>query len=163
KEISDNVYFKNVNNNAGVFDAIIGAAEEQECKEAFLAYYFLATTTEPLTQSALDEHIERWLQDTFGVDVDFEVDDALAKLERLHVVGRQAHLAQRLDLAHWEVRIVRAEGDLRGRHEFHQCRHRGRAGGVRGVVVQPAEFGRDALLGESALVAARAPPVEGLD
>ena len=88
KEISDNVYFRNVNNNAGVFDAIIGAAEEQECKEAFLAYYFLATAGEPLAQGALDAHIERWLQDTFRVDVDFEVDDALAKLERLTLLRR---------------------------------------------------------------------------
>ena len=41
KILSDNVYYRNVNNNAGIFDYIIGEAEEQECKEAFLAYYFL--------------------------------------------------------------------------------------------------------------------------
>ena len=41
KTLSDNIYYRNVNNNAGIFDYIIGAAEEQECKEAFLAYYFL--------------------------------------------------------------------------------------------------------------------------
>ena len=41
KILSENVYFRNVNNNAGIFDTIIGEAEEQECKEAFLAYYFL--------------------------------------------------------------------------------------------------------------------------
>ena len=41
KILSENVYFRNVNNNAGIFDAIVGEAEEQECKEAFLAYYFL--------------------------------------------------------------------------------------------------------------------------
>ena len=43
KELTDNIYFRNVNNNAGIFDYIIGAAEDQECKEAFLAYYFLRT------------------------------------------------------------------------------------------------------------------------
>ncbi len=42
KELTDNIYFRNVNNNAGIFDYIIGAAEEQECKEAFLAYYLPA-------------------------------------------------------------------------------------------------------------------------
>ena len=41
QELTDNIYFRNLNNNAGMFDYIIGAAEEQECKEAFLAYYFL--------------------------------------------------------------------------------------------------------------------------
>src|SRR5947207_12190789 len=45
KELSENVYFRNINNNAGMFDYIIGAAEEQECKEAFLAYYFLRAAT----------------------------------------------------------------------------------------------------------------------
>jgi predicted transcriptional regulator YdeE len=40
-ELTDNIYYRNVNNNAGVFDYLIGAAEEQECKEAFLAYHFL--------------------------------------------------------------------------------------------------------------------------
>jgi hypothetical protein len=40
------------------------------------------------TQAQLDEHIETWLRDTFAVDVDFEVDDALAKLDRLKLLRR---------------------------------------------------------------------------
>jgi hypothetical protein len=88
KELTDNVYFRNLNNNSGIFDAIIGAAEDQECKEAFLAYYFLHTAKERPTQDELDGRIEQWLKDAFGVDVDFEVDDALAKLERLGVLIR---------------------------------------------------------------------------
>jgi hypothetical protein len=88
KQISDHCYFRNVSNNAGIFDYIVGAAEEQECKEAFLAYYFLLTTSDPLDQSALDARIEEWLKQTFGVDIDFEVDDALAKLERLGLLKR---------------------------------------------------------------------------
>ena len=58
KELTDNIYFRNVNNNAGIFDYIIGAAEEQECKEAFLAYYFLRTAATPPTQDELDARIE---------------------------------------------------------------------------------------------------------
>jgi hypothetical protein len=88
KELADNIYFRNMNNNAGIFDYIIGAAEEQECKEAFLAYYFLRTMPSAPTQTELDEHIERWLLATFKVDIDFEVDDALAKLERLELLRR---------------------------------------------------------------------------
>jgi hypothetical protein len=86
--ISDTVYFRNVNNNAGIFDYIIGAAEEQECKEAFLAYYFLCTAPTPSTQAELDARIEAWLKETFSVEVDFEVDDALAKLDRLGLLRR---------------------------------------------------------------------------
>jgi hypothetical protein len=86
KQLTDNIYFRNVNNNAGIFDYIIGAAEEQECKEAFLAYYFLQQG--PLTQYDLDRRIEAWLKDAFGLAVDFEVDDALAKLDRLGLLRR---------------------------------------------------------------------------
>jgi len=88
KALADNVYYRNINNNAGIFDYIIGAAEEQECKEAFLAYYFLSTAASPPTETELDQRIEKWLQDTFSVDIDFEVDDALAKLERLELLRR---------------------------------------------------------------------------
>jgi hypothetical protein len=88
KELTDNIYFRNVNNNAGIFDYIIGAAEEQECKEAFLAYHFLHVASSPLMQDELDGRIEQWLLKSFGVDLDFEVDDALAKLERLGLLQR---------------------------------------------------------------------------
>jgi hypothetical protein len=89
KQITDNVYFNNINNNSGIFDYIIGAAEEQECKEAFLAYYFLLTAKEPLDQEQLDARVEDWLKRNFGMDIDFEVDDAVAKLERLEVLRRE--------------------------------------------------------------------------
>lgn len=87
KILSDNVYYRNVNNNAGIFDYIIGEAEEQECKEAFLAYYFLLAQGAP-TEDALDRRVEEWLKKTFGTDIDFECDDALAKLDRLALLRR---------------------------------------------------------------------------
>ena len=43
---------------------------------------------EPLTQPDLDRRIEAWLKERFDLDVDFEVDDALAKLERLGLLKR---------------------------------------------------------------------------
>ena len=88
KLLSDNVYFRNVNNNAGIFDYLIGMAEEQECKEAFLAYHFLHAAGRPLAQRDIDARIESWLHGTFGIKVDFEVGDALQKLERLGLLRR---------------------------------------------------------------------------
>ena len=88
KEVSDNVYFRNINNNAGALDYLVGSAEEQECKEAFLAYYFLATAQAPLTQDALEGQVEDWLKSRFGVEAEFEVTEALAKLERLALLRR---------------------------------------------------------------------------
>jgi hypothetical protein len=88
-ELSDNVYFRNTNNNSGIFDYLIGAVEDQECKEAFLAYHFLHTAPQPSTADELDGRIEHWLQKSFGVDIDFEVNDTLGKLERLGLLRRQ--------------------------------------------------------------------------
>lgn len=42
KALTENLYFKNLDNNAGVFHHLIDAAEEEEFKEAALAYFFLA-------------------------------------------------------------------------------------------------------------------------
>jgi Protein of unknown function (DUF3754) len=91
-ELTDNIYYRNINNNAGIFDYLIGAAEEQECKEAFLAYYFLHTAASPLASHDLDARIEDWLKSTFGVDLDFEVVDAVTKLEHLGLLKRQGEL-----------------------------------------------------------------------
>jgi hypothetical protein len=98
KEISDNVYFRNINNNAGALDYIVGSAEEQECKEAFLAYYFLATAGAPMTQSVLEQQVEAWLKDALRADVDFEVTEALAKLECLALLRRDGEMLAVLPL-----------------------------------------------------------------
>jgi hypothetical protein len=88
KELSDNIYFRNVNNNAGIFDYMIGAAEDQECKEAFLAFYFLCTATSAPNAGELEATIERWLAQAFGLDLGFKVGDALARLDRLGLLKR---------------------------------------------------------------------------
>jgi hypothetical protein len=88
KEVTDNVYFHNINNNAGIFDYLIGEAEEQECKEAFLAYYFLRTAKTPPTQIELERRIEAWLKETFDLTIQFKISDALARLDRLGLFRR---------------------------------------------------------------------------
>jgi len=87
-ELTDNIYYRNINNNAGIFDYVIGAAEEQQCKEAFLAYHFLHEAASPPVAAELDRSIEAWLRSTFGIDIDFDVADALDKLEQLGVLWR---------------------------------------------------------------------------
>ena len=42
-ELAENIYYRNINNNAGIFDYLIGTAEDQETKEAVLAYHFIRT------------------------------------------------------------------------------------------------------------------------
>jgi hypothetical protein len=106
KILSDNVYYRNVNNNAGIFDYIIGEAEEQDCKEAFLAYYFLLKESAS-SEHALDQRIEAWLTKTFGADIDFECDDALAKLERLNLLKRDGDRLSVLPLSEALVQLDR--------------------------------------------------------
>jgi hypothetical protein len=107
KILSDNVYYRNVNNNAGIFDYIIGEAEEQECKEAVLAYYFLLGPNGEPTEDALDRRIETWLRQTFGGEIDFECDDALAKLGRLGLLRRDGERLSVLPLDEALVQLDR--------------------------------------------------------
>ncbi|MBL4631771.1 MAG: DUF3754 domain-containing protein [Paraglaciecola sp.] len=86
KALADNLYFKNLDNNSGVFHHLIDSAEEEECKEAILAYYFLVIQGGPITSENLDKTIEQWFDKKFSFQIDFEIADALAKLERFGIV-----------------------------------------------------------------------------
>jgi uncharacterized integral membrane protein len=88
KAFSENLYFKNLDNNAGVFHHLIDAAEEEEFKEAVLAYFFLLTADHHLTREALDNLVENWLESHHDCRIDFEIKDALDKLERWDLVQR---------------------------------------------------------------------------
>jgi len=89
KVLADNLYFKNLDNNAGVFHRLIDAAEEAETKEAMLAYFFLVTSDEPLTRKQLDERIEDWLRSYGSQQCDFEIEDALEKLKGFGLIEDQ--------------------------------------------------------------------------
>ncbi|WP_293265990.1 DUF3754 domain-containing protein [Neptunomonas sp.] len=117
--LTQHLYFKNLDNNAGVFHRLIDDAEEEECKEAILAYYFLLKATTPITRQALDQNIEKWLLDKWGQKVDFEITDALEKLEALglveilddqRLVASTLNKAQEATLNHWHR--LGAEGIL---------------------------------------------------
>lgn len=86
KALSDNLYFKNLDNNAGVFYHLIDVAEEEEFKEAVLAYYFLLTAKDPVTKNELDQRIENWLAERWDCHIDFEIGDAIHKLQRLELI-----------------------------------------------------------------------------
>jgi Protein of unknown function (DUF3754) len=112
KALSENVYFRNLNNNAGIFDYLIGAAEEQDVKEAFLAYYFLHTAAAPLDQAGLEAVIETWLRATFAIEVEFDVADALAKLESFGLLARTGEGLAVPSLDATLVRLDRIWGDF---------------------------------------------------
>ena len=86
KTLSDNLYFRNLDNDAGVFHHLLDSAEEEEVKEAVLAYHFLRTAGGPLTATELDRRIEDWFIRRWDAAFDFEVDDGVGKLHRLRLV-----------------------------------------------------------------------------
>jgi hypothetical protein len=86
--LTRNLYYQNLDNNAGVLFRLLDEAEEQECREAILAYYFLWHFAPAAAWSSqrLDEEIEAFLARETKVAIDFEVGDALDKLKRLGLV-----------------------------------------------------------------------------
>jgi Protein of unknown function (DUF3754) len=86
KDITDKCYFKNISNNAGIFDYLVGQAEEQDTKEVLLAYTFLLANPEGLREIEIDDLVEHWLKANFNEDIDFDVKDAVLKLKDLKLV-----------------------------------------------------------------------------
>jgi hypothetical protein len=105
KALSDNLYFKNLDNNTGVFYHLIDAAEEEEIKEAILAYFFLQTEKRPLNKNELDELIEKWFETKWNSKINFEIDDALEKLDRLGLLTRDGEVLHCRPLAEAKRRL----------------------------------------------------------
>ncbi len=72
---------------------LVDSAEDEEYKEAMLAYFFLwkaACHEKAWNVERLDAHIEAFLKEKTGVSINFEVSDALTKLYRLGLAHRDA-------------------------------------------------------------------------
>lgn len=85
------LYYLTLANNASVINRLIDSGEEEELKEALLAYFMLwcgRHSPEPWDQPRLDAAVEGFLRDRAGIEVDFEIGDALNKLFRLGLVQR---------------------------------------------------------------------------
>jgi len=88
-DLTENIYFRNVNNNAGIFDYLIATAEDQETKEAALAYHFIRKAKTAPTAAEVANGVETWLANNFAVNVDFKIADALETLNRFGLVRRE--------------------------------------------------------------------------
>jgi hypothetical protein len=95
-QLTKNLYFYNLNNNLGTVTHMLDTAEEEESKEALLAYFFLLKAGTTMTKEELDTHIETFIQSTFHIPMDFEIDDAISKLVHLKLVQRDSETLQAL-------------------------------------------------------------------
>lgn len=78
--VTRELYEKSLDNDLGVLQWLVDALEEQELKEVALVWGALRAAGDPLAGHDLDARIEHLLHDALGVEVDFELGDALAKV-----------------------------------------------------------------------------------
>ena len=90
--LTKNLYLQNLDNSSGVLLRLTDEAEEQEFHEAVMAYFLLWREAGETgwTKEELDRTAEAYLQKVCGHGVDFEVDDAVQKLQRLGLAKRTA-------------------------------------------------------------------------
>jgi hypothetical protein len=81
KNVTETLFFRNLASNVRVFQSLIDAAEEEECKEIILVFYHLLTSKTPLTPEQLDNRIEVWMDEKFGTQIDFDIHGPLNNLE----------------------------------------------------------------------------------
>jgi hypothetical protein len=112
KVLADSLYFKKLDTNAGVFHGLIDAAEEEECKETLIGYYFLHAAKEPVTASDLDRRVEAWFRDKWGCTLNFDVRDAVRKLVRFGLAEREGLTYRAVPLAEARRRLDRYWDDL---------------------------------------------------
>jgi hypothetical protein len=85
--LAENLYFHAMADNRGVMTLLADRAAEEDIKEEMLLYSVLAKERVNISDlRQVDEAIEQYLLNTFGIDVDFDVDDALARLKQEGVV-----------------------------------------------------------------------------
>ena len=68
---------------------MIATAEDQESKEAALAYHFIRKAEVAPTATEVAGRIQTWLAKNFAVNLDFKVADALKTLNRFGLVQRE--------------------------------------------------------------------------
>jgi hypothetical protein len=100
-QLTKRLYYQSLDNNTGVLMRVMDDAEEQECRETLLGYFCLWKYAPPQgwTAEQLDDYVEMYLEGAAKLKVDFEIGDALAKLERLRLVVRTGETYRSVPLA----------------------------------------------------------------
>jgi hypothetical protein len=85
--LARNLYFHSMADNRGVMTLLADRAADEDIKEEMLLYTALANARVNIRElGAVDRTIEEYLSKTFGIDVDFDVTDALSRLKQEGVV-----------------------------------------------------------------------------
>lgn len=96
--LATTLYYKTIANNRGVLTLLSDRAQDEEVKEAILAYTFLLNPPKAKgsdlrvydTPESLQLRIEEWLKKHFQLrNFSFDIDDALAKVDGLGLLVRR--------------------------------------------------------------------------
>lgn len=103
-QLTQSLYYQNLDNNGGVIFRLLDEAEEQESREAMLAYFYLwrYAIERGWTAEELDDYVEIDLEKKVNIPVDFEIEDALDKLEKLDLLmkdGENKYRVRPIELA----------------------------------------------------------------
>jgi hypothetical protein len=91
--LTKHLYFQNLDNNSGVLLRILNEAELQDYREMVIAYYVLwKFGNTGMKSEKIDEIAENQLLETINQKIDFEVDDALEKLESIKLIYKEEDL-----------------------------------------------------------------------
>lgn len=88
-QLAQSLYFQNLANNQGALALLVDEAEEEDVKEEVLLYGHLVGQPTADTD-ALDRKIEAFLRAKFGIDVNYDLHDALDRLLACGLVTRSA-------------------------------------------------------------------------
>lgn len=105
--VSKHLYYQKLDSNLGAVLRLVDEAEEQECREAWLAYHALVNQApaEGWSAAQVESHCAGWLSGVLDKRTGFEVSDALGKLRRLEVVTEQGGLYRPLPLREAVLRL----------------------------------------------------------
>ncbi|GJN16854.1 hypothetical protein PR202_gb03878 [Eleusine coracana subsp. coracana] len=87
--ITQSMYDKQLDSGKGTLLHLCDDVIQQEVKEVIIAYYILMENGKA-TSDDLDLQCEELIQEEFGLQCDFEVMDAVRKLERLGIITRDS-------------------------------------------------------------------------
>ncbi len=87
-QLTQSLYYQNLDSDGGVMFRLLDEAEEQETREVLLSYFYLwrYAGERGWTASELDDYVELDLEKRLDVKIDFEIGDAVRKLEVAGIV-----------------------------------------------------------------------------
>ncbi len=111
KDVSEQLFFRNLATNRAVFSRLIECAEEEESKEMILLlYHLLKHAGQDMTREQLDAEVEAWMKQNFGVVIDFDIEGPcryLSQLEAPNVTGQPIRVLRMEEAGRLQVATIK--------------------------------------------------------